>query len=121
MRKDNTRDYVVSIFRFYSSMGKPNKKQINDLKEQLSTAAILDLMAVENTLCILKKRGYEDIIAAVKEIYFVEPERALRKNEISDRVTRFSMNRYIAIPTIYRLLYKARRICAEQRNLNILP
>ncbi|MGN0488053.1 MAG: hypothetical protein ACI4HO_02190 [Ruminococcus sp.] len=118
-KKDNVRDYVVSMFRFYSSLGKPTSEQINKLRTQLSTAAILDLIAVDSTLRFFENRQEKNIILAIENIYFIEPNRTLRKNEISQRVIKFSIENYTSEQTIWRWLKKARRICAEQRNLNI--
>lgn len=118
-KKDNVRDYVVSMFRYYSALGQPNSEQINNLRTQISTAAILDLIAVDNTLRLLKSKRKENIICAIENIYFIEPNRNLRKNEISQRVIKFSIENYISEQTIWLWLKQARRICAEQRNLNI--
>jgi uncharacterized protein (UPF0305 family) len=119
-KKDNVRDYVVSMFRFYSNCGKPDTKQIVKLKTQLSTAAILDLMAVDNMLCQLERKGKHDIVQAINEIYFFNSKRDLKKNEISQRVQHYSSTHFIEERTVWRWLKSARKLCAEYRNLNIL-
>lgn len=117
-RKDNIRDYTVAMFRFYSACGCPNAEQINNLRTQLSTAAILDLVAVDNTLRILALSD-EVAVLAVREIYFPLPQRELHKKEISQRVIKFSIDNYVEERTVWRRLKFARQLCAEQRNLNI--
>jgi hypothetical protein len=119
MKKDHCRDYVVNMFRFYAKVGEPDRAQIRNLKTQFSAAAILDLYAVDNTLRVFSERERSDVIRAIREIYFVCPSRELRKNEISNRVTRFSVANNMDERSVYRRLELARRICAEKRNLNI--
>lgn len=119
MKKDNVRDYVVSMFRFYSQCGQPTSEQINQLRTQLSAAAILDLIAVDNTLRYFDSKN-KTVVDAIKDIYFHTPERNLSKNEISERVVKFSLEHYMAEQTVWLWLKSARRICAEQRNLNII-
>ena len=120
MKKDNVRDYVVAMFRFYSELGQPNQEQIQNLKTKLSTAAILDLIAVDDTLHLLSESGDDFTVAAVKEIYFIQPTKPLQRNELSERVVKFSLLHFVAERNVWHELKRARRICAEQRNLNII-
>ena len=118
MKKDQCRDYVVAMFRFYARTGQPDRTQINNFKTQLSSAAILDLIAVEETLRSFREKCRNDIIEAVVEVYFYCPSREIRKNEISRRVLSFSHKHNIEERSVYRMLHTARVVCAEKRNLN---
>lgn len=115
MKKEYIRDYTVAMFRYYAMHGKPSADEILKLKKELSAAAILDLEAVDNTLRSLDSESKK----AVEEVYFVNPERKYRRNEIEQRVIKFSIAHHIDRSNTYRKLKEARRICAQKRNLNL--
>lgn len=114
MLKDPTRDYVVYMFRFYASLNCPNKEEIHKHKEKLSNPQILDLLAVEKSL----NEFSDDIKNAVKCIYFVNPTKKPRKNEITERVINYSIENYLYEGTVWKYLKQARNICAKCRGLN---
>lgn len=118
MKKDTTRDYITEAFRFYSSCKMPDVEAIRNLRTKFSKGAILDLLAVDETLKDLNARGKEDIIEALKAVYFINPEQKLKKNEITERVVSFSRNNYIDSSTVWRQLRYARHLCANYRGLN---
>lgn len=117
MNKDNICDYTISMFRFYAQMKQPDSSEIEKYKEFLFEAAILDLAAVERTLCLLSDTGEYNVLAAVKEIYFSAAGRRLYKSEISRRVIKFSLDNYISERVVWKYLSRARKLCAEQRKL----
>ena len=119
MNRDNICDYEISMFRFYALKGEPDISEIRNMRNELSTAAILDLVAVDNTLRILKKEGEAETINAIRAIYFILPNKNLRKGDISNRITNYSLKNFDGERTIWRRLARARRICAEERNLRI--
>ena len=115
MKKEHMRDYVVNMFRCYAFYNKPDKEEIEKLKDELNTAAVLDLEAVDVTLRNLDKITR----AAVEEIYFTNPAKKLRRDEIEKRVISFSATHFIDRSSTYRKLNYARKICAQYRNLNL--
>ena len=119
MNRDNICDYVISMFRFYASNGEPDIGTIRNLRATLPTAAILDLVAVDNTLRILENEGEDETVKVIRAVYFALPDKALRKGDISRRITKYAMNNFNGERTVWRRLAMARRICAEERNLRI--
>lgn len=107
MNKDNICDYTISMFQFYAQMKQPDSSEIEKYKEFLSEAAILDLAAVERTLCLLSDTGEYNVLAAVKEIYFSAVGRRLYKSEISRRVIKFSLDNYISERVVWKYLSRA--------------
>lgn len=118
MKKDNVRDYVVSMFRFYSLMGEPPKNKIEIISGQLSEAEVADLVAVCETVEELESSGYTTAATALKEIYFINPAQPLRRNALSERVVKYSIEHYIAEDVVWKALRKARNLCADKRKLN---
>lgn len=118
MKKDNVRDYVVSMFRFYSLLGEPSRARIEELSSNLSEVEILDLRAVCETISELNSSGCYIAVDAVKSIYFANPAQPLRRNALSERVVKFSIEHYAAEDVVWKALRKARSICAEKRKLN---
>lgn len=119
MSKDHTRDYARAMFRFYSLHGQPSSDTIESLKDKITTAAILDLTAVNNTLRILKREGEDETIKAIHAVYFPLPDKPLRKSEISNRITKHALSNFLGERTVWRKLEKACKICAKERNLNV--
>ena len=139
MKKDNIRDYATSAFRSYARLGCPTteefKKKIRntatlnetDPKKALILAEkaeeenygrIMDIEAVNGTLSILEKSGRQDIIKAVNEIYFAEPEKPLVKKNITERAQAFAISLPADIRTVFRYLALARKLFAELRGLS---
>lgn len=116
MKKNNVRDYVISAFRYYARMGEPSETEIKNLKN-ISTAERLDLSAAAAMLEKLSAQGDVSSIAAVREIYFFEPDRKLRHNELSQRVIHYALNNYTSDRTVWRSLKRATNIFIELRNL----
>lgn len=119
MNRDNISDYVISMFRFYASSGEPDVLKISQLQTTLPSADIHDLKAVAETLCVLEKEGNTETVREIREVYFVRPQQHLRKGEITQRIVSYSLKYYISERTVWRNLARARRRCAEKRNLRI--
>lgn len=118
MKKDNIRDYITEAFRLYSASGLPDADAIKNMQNQLSKGAILDLIAVDETLKYLNDNNKSDVAAAVSAVYFKKPNQKLRKNEITERVVLFAQQNYINESKVWRQLKYARKLCAEYRGLN---
>ncbi len=120
MKKTNIRDYAVSAFRYYGSVQKNKKSVVFPENNRLASGCILDIMAVEKTLRTLEKtRESEDVLNALKMVYFTMPERDFKRGEISDRVQLAANRIHVSEPTVYRLLNQAMVTFAENRGLRI--
>lgn len=80
-------------------------------------AEILDILAVEKALAELR---YDPaVIRAIEMVYFPNPDKELRKGDISDRVHVAELMIPASERTIYYWLKKARKIFARHRGLRI--
>lgn len=116
MKKSNVRNYVVSAFRYYARMGEPGTGEIAKLKH-LNEAERLDLSAVAAMLDKLSLQGDITTIAAVKEVYFLDAHEKYKRDEISKKVIRYSINNYISERTVWNYLDKAQKIFIKIRCL----
>lgn len=78
-------------------------------------AELWDILAVEKTLAQLHIWERE----AVEIVYFPHAQRDVRKGEMSDRVSKASIEIPAGVATVYRYLKKARMIFAYERGLRI--
>ncbi len=147
MKKDNIRDYATEAFRYYAACGKLTseelKQQVKDriyeqTKREISRtgsgmpsdatayavmqaeevvcnmqAEFLDIIAVEKTMRQLNKYQRQ----AVEIVYFVEADKELTRNDISQRVHKAELTIPAEERTIYRWLSRARKIFARERGL----
>ena len=120
MKKTNIRDYAVSAFRYYGMVEKNKKSVVFPENNRLASGCILDIMAVEKTLRALENlREGEEMLKALKLVYFPMPERDFKKGEISSRVQLAANAIHVSEPTVYRLLNGAMVNFAENRGLRI--
>ncbi len=142
METDVTKAYITEAFRLYARLGYPCREKAQEItrgkeaepgksvppdraraqaKKPAENKAplLLDLLAVESTLSLLRNEKKEDVIAAVTAVYFVNPSAPLRRGDISDRVRRFAMTCPADERTVYRWLKYARLLCAAKRGLRI--
>lgn len=147
MKKDHIRDYATEAFRYYAFLGKPHKEDLeqkyyDEAKEEYTRqysevkgtgiskpteqavmyaegrvrekqAELWDILAVEKTLMQLDCFERQ----AVEMVYFEHAHRAIKKGEISERVTKASLHIPADERTVYRYLKKARLIFAYERGL----
>lgn len=93
---------------------------INAEKEvERRTAELLDILAVENTIKLLKYCGKYEIVKCIEKVYFPEPKRPLKSNDISGRVISASLSIPCSDRQVYRLLKQARMLFAAERGLRI--
>lgn len=120
MKKSNIRDYGVSAFRYYAMMEKNKRAAVLPENSRLKSGCILDILAVQSTVEELKttEEGQE-ILKALKTVYFTMPERDFKKGEISDRVNKAAEEIHAAEATVYRFLNRALVIFAQKRGLRI--
>ena len=142
MKKDFTRDYATEAFRMYAAMNKPtydeavkiiynkalkecefkNPELANLAAESAVTNAtplLLDIMAVEKTISILRNGNKSHIADAVSDVYFTQPTLPLRRGDISARVRRHSLEYFASERNIYLWLKEARLLFAALRGLRI--
>lgn len=114
MKKDLIRDYATEAFRTYARLGCP--------VEQVHTgdaALDADVAAVQATLRRFIADGREDVVEAVRAVYFAAPDTEIAKGDISARVELFAAEYYASVRTVYRWLYRARLRFAKERGLRI--
>ena len=112
----NDKTAIVSAFRKYSRLGLENKylspfdayDRIRGVCKTKSEA--LDLLAVYDTMRLLRISKKNEVIKAVYAVYFCKLGRNPKKNEISDRVLRHAMENYCDERTVYRQLEYARKV-----------
>ncbi len=126
MQKDSTRDYITAAFRLYSALGCPSEQKIGNLslsnskiKSNKNSIAIrFDLLAVSKTLEYLNRSGKDYICETVREVYFTEPTREFKRNDINARVLNLAAKKFTSERNVWRWLKEARNICASFRGLN---
>lgn len=118
MKNRNVRGYIISAMRFYARMGEPDVTEIKKLKH-ISEAERLDLSAVASMLEILSERRDVSALAAVREIYFFEPQKKLNKQDISKRVIHYALDNYISERTVWSSINRAWDIFISVRVLRV--
>lgn len=98
------------------SVGRRVISEINVMKRE-----ILDVGSVDDVMKELRAKGRDDIIGALKCVYFAEPARIMKKGEIKDRVLRYATDYHADARTVYRWLGIARRKFFEARGMNTIP
>lgn len=111
----NTGDYASNAFYLYARMGKP--KDINGIKTKNKPLRD-DIAAVIDMIDYFDKNDKQYINHAVEAVYFTLPKR-VRKNDVSNRVLKLSLQFPASESTIYLWLKEAKRIFSEQRGLFI--
>ena len=107
---------IVSSFRKYSRLGLANDKLSPfDAYDRIrgvcrTKGEALDLLAVYDTMRLLRISNKTEVIKAVYAVYFGHLGRNPRKNEISDRVLRHATENYCDERTVYRQLEYARKL-----------
>lgn len=140
MKKDPTRDYITAAFRLYASLGCPSYEQLRadiyarELKrcellnpeiavKQAERAVaekepmLLDILAVQHTLELLSCGEKQQVVAAVKAVYFPDPTRPLRRGDIADRVRHYALKCPASEKQVYKWLKDARTMCSALRGL----
>lgn len=82
-------------------------------------AELLDVLAVGQVISSLGTGGRSDIIQALELVYFYQPERELKRGDISDRVHVAELCIPASESSIYRWLKQARQLFAIERGLRI--
>ena len=107
---------IISAFRKYTRLGLARRElSVFDACDRIRGVCkereeALDLLAVYDTVRLLRISGKTDVIDAVDSVYFYTMNGKTRKNEISLRVLRYAYENHCDERTVYRQLEYARRI-----------
>ncbi|MGM9682110.1 MAG: hypothetical protein ACI3XQ_00775 [Eubacteriales bacterium] len=112
---------IMSAFRKYTRLGLASHTlspldayaRIRGCCRSRSEAC--DLLAVYDTVRILRILGKNDVLEAVRDVYFCRPSARILKNEISERVARRALESNCDERTVYRQLAFARRLYTKIR------
>ena len=107
---------IISAFRKYKRLGLATQKlSLFEVYDRIRGACkteqeALDLLAVYDTVRLLRISEKTDVIKALSAVYFYSSNATRRKNEISLRVLRYAYENHCDERTVYRQLQYARRI-----------
>ena len=107
---------IISAFRKYTRLGLATQNlSLFEAYDRIRGACkteeeALDLVAVYDTVRLLKISERADIIKALRAVYFYSSRPTAKKNEISMRVLRYAYENHCDERTVYRQLQYARRI-----------
>ena len=122
MLKDNIRDYSISAFRYYAVITKFNRKTPDrvEIPNTMNKAEVLDLLAVKKTIESLEKmKNGKNRVEILDLVYFSEPNKPLKRNDITHRVHKASLQFFFSERQIYYYLREAVEIFARERELRI--
>lgn len=109
-------DFAVRSFLKYARLG-IDRRNFSSLEvaDRLrgycsSEAEAARLLAVHDTLRILRVQKKTETEEAVRAVYFRMRGRAVRKNDVSLAVTRFACEKKIDVRTVWRRLEYAKRL-----------
>lgn len=126
MLKDHVRDYVTEAFRVYAAFGELSGRELrrkivgeDRAALELCRPLLCDAAAVRKTLDLLALAGRDDIISAIRHVYFAEPSRLPSRGSFSARVVSFSMNFPASERNVYLWLREGRVLCAYLRGLSV--
>lgn len=112
--KKRDRDRATEAFRRWARAGCPSQVQIRED----GTETEKDFRACASVFAMLQKdeawgrenNASAEIRRAVLEVYMVYPERKMRKCEVTMRVKRLAMERYVSERQVYAWLARARTL-----------
>lgn len=141
MKKEAYRDYATEAFRTWAAWGRPSYDDaveriragaikragsidpakviaFADAEVERRSALLCDMLACEKCFELLSEQK-KCVSEAVMEIYMSEPNRNLRRNEITCRVLRFAIEHSVSERLVYNWLKEARDLFAGLRGLRI--
>ncbi len=107
---------IISAFRKYTRLGLASEElspfEICDRIRGVckTQEEALDLLAVYDTVRLLKISDKTDVIRAVYSVYFYALKVNTKRNDISARVLRYAYENHCDERTVYRQLQYARRV-----------
>ena len=121
MNEKYTRNEIIRIFRKFARLGLANERftPIQAYKRIeaicISKRSRLDILAVYDTLRLLKLNGEEEILKAIFEVYFEGAPYRSTKQERGASVLRLATKEHCNDRTIYRRLERARTLFERVR------
>lgn len=142
MSKEYFLDYATHAFVRYAKYGCPTREEyecrirkevlqkysvISPEKAALKAEAaikakegrLMDIDAVNKVFDTLERKGKHEIAAAIRAVYFVNPQGKPRRGTITARARRFAIECPANERTVYKWLKSARRLFAIYRNLDM--
>ena len=110
------RDRAMGAFRRWARAGCPGPDQI-----RRNTKGAADLLACASVFAMLtsdrgrKNFAAEDIARAVREVYMIDPCRQMRPGDVTLRVRRLAVERYVSERMVYFWLARARKMWIRAR------
>lgn len=122
MNSDNKTAGAARAFRRYAMYGF-HKRRMKVFEAYASIRGImpddtkaLDMLTVFDTLRLLSASGQGECVRAVRDIYFANRGRPMKKNELTLRVRRHAIDNYCDERTVWRRLLRARELYTALRS-----
>lgn len=116
MSRESVTSGAAKAFRRYAMYGF-HKRRMKVFEAYASIRGImadearaLDMLTVFDTLRLLSATGERECIAAVRDVYFANRGRPMKKNELTLRVRRHAIENYCDERTVWRRLLRAREL-----------
>lgn len=126
MQKSENRNEIIRVFRKFARLGL-DSEYLNPIQvyKKIDTVCVsrrarLDMLAVYDCLRLFWLNGEEEIIDAVKCVYFSGKTYRLTKFDISARVLALAQEFHCDERTIYRRLERARNLYTKIREREAL-
>ena len=122
MQKKNDRDDIIRTFRRFARIGfnDHNYNPIQTYKriEMFCTSqrSKLDMLAVFDTLRLLRLSGEDEALLCVDRVYFSNPTQRLSRQEMARQIKKCSLELFCDERTVYRRLEAARELYAQVRS-----
>ncbi len=121
MQKENSTNEIIRVFRKFARLGLNNEhaspiriyKKIEVLCP--SRRSRLDMLALYDTMRLLKLNGEDEVVDAVSKVYFEGTTIRLTKQEKGARVLKLAFSNHCDERTVYRRLEKARALYQKIR------
>ena len=119
MKRDFERDRIISVFYRYARLGLADEKNalcvILRIYGSCGKGGALDMLAVFDTLRLLRYLGKTDVLLAIRRVYFDCARHPSSLNDVTYAIRRLSFEINADERTIYRQLAKARSIWSAVR------
>ena len=103
-------------------LGNPTEAAVIAAERSLEEkrAVLEDLEAADRAMQIIRSKPQgEDMLDALRIVYMSEPDRPMQRGEIAARAQAAAEEIHVDIATIYRWLWMARRLFAQERGLRV--
>lgn len=112
--KKRDRNRATEAFRRWARAGCPGHHQIrqdgSDTERDFRACASVFMMLEREKAWGRENSAASEIRRAVTEVYMVDPERRMRRQEVTMRVRRFAVENFVSERQVYIWLAKAREM-----------